>query len=175
MLMTRTQAADTWCPMVRIARHEVIEARQTDGPDGAELTLAEHHIVGGINHDALGARGNARRMAAAHEPLASCRCIADKCAMWRWVDSVAAVFVPRDQDTWWPIEDEPLTEPAVRVAGCPADAVWVPLSGEGEELTGGYWEEPADKVAAENDAARATAEATMRGFCGLAGRPGAAA
>ncbi len=81
---TPDQARELWCPMVRIARHEVTEQRQlVNAESGMELVNEQHHIVGGVNHDALS--GNNKRMAADHQPLASCRCIADKCGMWRWV------------------------------------------------------------------------------------------
>lgn len=65
MLMTREQAAATWCPMVRIARHETINPNST---------AEENHIVAGCNTDALGKL----------RVPASCRCIAEQCAMWRW-------------------------------------------------------------------------------------------
>ncbi|SFJ85337.1 hypothetical protein [Bradyrhizobium sp. cf659] len=62
---TPEQAKDLWCPMVRIAR------RETFNPDG----LGDTVLVGGCNTDALGR----------NRVPASCTCIADKCAMWRWV------------------------------------------------------------------------------------------
>lgn len=72
-MLTKEQAAATWCPMVRIARHEVVTV---EGAPIGNLTLVreEHHIVGGCNTDALG------RL----RVPASCCCIADRCAMWRW-------------------------------------------------------------------------------------------
>lgn len=79
---TPDQARELWCPMVRIARHEVTEQRQLAGSNGLELVSQQHHIVAGVNHDAL---GGSKRLAADHQPLASCRCIAEKCGMWRWV------------------------------------------------------------------------------------------
>jgi hypothetical protein len=68
MMLTCEQAAATWCPMVRIARIEVI--------DHGEFSKKprETVIVGGCNTDALGRT----------RVPASCRCIADGCAMWRW-------------------------------------------------------------------------------------------
>lgn len=68
-MLTRDQAAATWCPMVRIARVEQL-------PDSDET------IVAGCNTDALG------RL----RVPASCRCIADKCAMWRWAPIDTAPF-----------------------------------------------------------------------------------
>jgi len=73
MMLTREQAAETWCPMVRIARHEVTVQRRP-AFDGMELVTEQHHVVAGCNTDALGGT----------RVPASCRCIADKCAMWRW-------------------------------------------------------------------------------------------
>lgn len=56
--------------MVRIAR------RENTAPDSSLQTGTEV-VVAGCNTDALGR---------CRVP-ASCRCIADKCAMWRWVPS----------------------------------------------------------------------------------------
>lgn len=67
MNLTPEQAREKWCPMVRIARRE-----QEHRVEASNLT-----VVGGCNTDALGRT---------HVP-ASCRCIADDCAMWRWVPS----------------------------------------------------------------------------------------
>lgn len=60
---TPEQAKDLWCPMARIAREEY----RADG-------TPESVVVSGCNTDALG--GN--------RIPASCRCVADQCAMWRW-------------------------------------------------------------------------------------------
>lgn len=54
--------------MVRAARHEVIEHH-----DGRPQPY-ENTVFGGCNTDALGR----------NRVPASCTCIADKCAMWRW-------------------------------------------------------------------------------------------
>ena|ERR1019366_2671643 len=60
---TAKEATELWCPMVRIVRRET----ELDGSISA--------IIGGCNTDALG-----------HNRIpASCLCVADKCAMWRWV------------------------------------------------------------------------------------------
>lgn len=67
MMLTREEAEATWCPMVRIARLE-----EVPGIISAEGMT----VVGGCNSDAL-SRNRVR-------VPASCRCIADKCAMWRW-------------------------------------------------------------------------------------------
>lgn len=74
---TPTEAADLWCPMVRIARYEVTEHRKP-ALSGMELVTEQHHIVAGCNTDALGR----------NRVPSSCRCISDKCAMWRWAPSV---------------------------------------------------------------------------------------
>lgn len=72
---TPEQARELWCPMVRIARRE--EWHEASGTAGKPETQHELHIetiVGGCNTDALGR----------NRVPASCRCIADQCAMWRW-------------------------------------------------------------------------------------------
>ena len=69
-MMTVEQAGEVWCPMVRIARRETVEHRT----GYQETSRDESVIVAGCNTDALGG---------VRVP-ASCRCIADKCAMWRW-------------------------------------------------------------------------------------------
>lgn len=70
MSHTPEQARELWCPMVRIARHEAIEYRT----GYMESYRDEQVIVAGCNTDALGS----------NRVPASCRCIAEKCAMWRW-------------------------------------------------------------------------------------------
>lgn len=71
--------------MVRIARRETIEHRT----GYQESRRDEDVVVGGVNHDALS--GENKRIAEDHKPLASCRCIAGKCAMWRWVPTTESV------------------------------------------------------------------------------------
>jgi hypothetical protein len=72
MMLTREQAAETWCPMVRVARHEVI---RIEGATIGGLTPVheEHHVVGGCN------------TVQSPERAQETSCIADKCAMWRWL------------------------------------------------------------------------------------------
>jgi hypothetical protein len=75
---TPEQAKELWCPMVRVARREVAEINIKPGESYEQV------IVGGCNSDSLGRT----------RVPASCRCIADKCAMWRWehmTDSVPTV------------------------------------------------------------------------------------
>lgn len=69
MRMTPTEAASTWCPMARIARREEVRQQRV-------LPSSEDHavIIGGCNRDVLGDT----------DSPASCRCLADCCAMWRW-------------------------------------------------------------------------------------------
>lgn len=67
-MLTRDEASQVWCPMTRQARHEPDDPQAPSG--GAYGNL---RAVGGCNTGGLGAR-----------VPASCRCIADKCAMWRW-------------------------------------------------------------------------------------------
>lgn len=70
---TRDQARGLWCPMVRAARLEQVGP----APDSQNPPLA---VVGGCNTDAMGRT----------RAPASCRCIADECAMWRWGEWVEA-------------------------------------------------------------------------------------
>lgn len=70
MMLTPAQAAATWCPMVRAARAEIHPHNAADRKSINERTI----IVSGCNTDALGKT----------RVPASCRCIADQCAMWRW-------------------------------------------------------------------------------------------
>lgn len=64
---TPEQARQLWCPMVRVSRREKVVA---------EEALHAHNtaVVGGCNTDPI----------AGNPVPASCRCIADQCAMWRW-------------------------------------------------------------------------------------------
>ncbi len=136
--------------MVRIARHETIEHRTGYQEDSRDEAI----IVAGCNTDALGKL----------RVPASCRCVADKCAMWRWGEKA-----PEPRDTkilCWADEDEPVTEPA-RPYVVPESAIWVPYTAAGENWDGGYWIEAEDVVDAEN----AKAAAARRGYCGLAGSP----
>lgn len=70
---TPEQARALWCPMVRIARNESITIEKAAIGDIVHVT-EQRYIVGGCNTDALGGL----------RVPASCRCIADQCAMWRW-------------------------------------------------------------------------------------------
>lgn len=153
-MLTRGQAAATWCPMVRVARNEVIEERSPTG-GGMELVSRETHVVGGCNSASGMGRGP-------RNPISS-RCIADQCSMWRWADREVSL---REPATWWPQDDYPQVEPA-RPAEVPGDAVWIPLTGDEEEAEGGYWTEPSEKIDAEYEANNAG----RRGYCGLAGAP----
>lgn len=67
---TPEEAKNLWCPMVRAARRE----RERPENPRSSLGQGETYIVGGCNTDALGG----------DRVPASCRCIANKCAMWRW-------------------------------------------------------------------------------------------
>ena len=72
---TPEQAALLWCPMVRVARHEFINSTRGISAD---------HVVAGCNTDALGG----------YRIPASCRCVAEQCAMWRWERTTKSVPVP---------------------------------------------------------------------------------
>lgn len=157
---TADQARELWCPMVRIARHEFYERDES----GHGHITSHQVIVGGCNTDALGVgNGEPRRMSRDHKPLASCRCIADKCAMWRWGEAEPEL---REAKTWWPEEDAVEVEPVPRPPTVPQDAVWIPLSVDGENIEGSYWQEPDGTLEADNE----RAAASRRGYCGLSGR-----
>lgn len=63
MMLTREQAAATWCPMVRMVK-------------ATERSTVEHGQPA-FNRAEL--PGNATGVPS------SCMCIADQCAMWRWI------------------------------------------------------------------------------------------
>lgn len=90
MSHTPAEARELWCPMARIARHEVteVETARTSGDPPLIAMRTDHHIVGGCNTDALGRT----------RVPASCRCIADQCAMWRWAPSTTSHPERRIQD-----------------------------------------------------------------------------
>lgn len=71
---TPEEAQALWCPMVRAAR------RERERPEGS-MSQGETYIASGCNTDALG--GN-------RVPV-FCRCIADRCAMWRWAHTTESV------------------------------------------------------------------------------------
>lgn len=77
--------------MVRIARREEFTYETSRSSDDHPLIAVrtDRHVIAGVNHDAFDTRN--RRSAENHIPLASCRCIADKCAMWRWVPMTESV------------------------------------------------------------------------------------
>lgn len=66
---TTDEASYLWCPMVRIARRESVHVKMSSGDE-----FDEDVVVAGCNTDALGRTRIPE----------SCRCIAEKCAMWRW-------------------------------------------------------------------------------------------
>ena len=74
MSHTQKQASELWCPMVRSARHEVIR-RETAKLGDIVAISEDHYIADGCNTDAIGGT----------RIPASCLCIVDKCAMWRWL------------------------------------------------------------------------------------------
>lgn len=91
MSHTQEQARTLWCPMVRIARHESITIEKAAIGEMRHYT-EQRHVVAGCNTDALGSCGGPRS-SPDHKPLASCRCIADKCAMWRWITPESARYL----------------------------------------------------------------------------------
>ncbi len=136
---TVEEAKELWCPMVRSARREEWHEAWDD------YEVRTYTIVGGCNTDALGR----------NRVPGSCRCIADKCAMWRWSRkrTVARVSVLCHNP-------DAKAEPA-RPAGLPPDFVFVPHEPLGEPAC---WQEPDESYAAR---VRLHGE----GYCGLAGNP----
>ena len=80
---TPEQARALWCPMVRIERDESITIETAAIADMVQVT-EQRHIAAGCNTDALGG---------CRIP-ASCRCVAEQCAMWRWEHTTKSVPVP---------------------------------------------------------------------------------
>jgi hypothetical protein len=73
MIHTSEEAKALWCPMVRTARRETFTVH--GAPVGGLVPVHdENFIVAGCNTDALGGT----------RVPASCCCIANKCALWRW-------------------------------------------------------------------------------------------
>ncbi len=143
MLLTEEEAKTKWCPMARYAG-----GQDDPGVNRWKNSLSEDepHAVNPV----------------------PCRCIASQCAAWRWADQKPMKHYAQ---LWWPETDDiealRAGEPP-RPDYVPAYAAWVPVTGEGEELDGGFWQTPDDQVAridAENLAKR-------RGFCGAFGKPG---
>lgn len=74
---TPEQAAALWCPMVRTVRWECDKS----GSNGK--SFGDANAIGGCNSGGQEARN----------PLSS-RCIADRCAMWRWETYYDPVDMP---------------------------------------------------------------------------------
>lgn len=153
-MTTATEAKELWCPMVRIARQED-PIKYADAYDRRPIYGQRPvAVVGGCNADALGST----------RVPDSCRCIAGQCAMWRWIDTEPERPEPL---AWWPLDpNEPHEEPP-RAPDVPATAVWIPLTGQGDDLQGGFWETNPEELRAQH----AEMMAIRRGYCGLAGRP----
>lgn len=128
-MMTREQAEKTWCPMVRRARVEQ--------PQGATREI----VVAGRSTDALGG----------DRVPASCRCIADRCAMWRWAEEPATRrCVLTDTNGQHTVEPE-------RPLSVPSD--WEFCAYDPAEGEPSCWVEP-EHIARQRRC----------GYCGLAGR-----
>lgn len=97
--------------------------------------------------------------------LQTTKCVADKCAMWRWADEPIEVF-PREyiycDDSGVPQIRE--AEPDNRPEHVPASYIWRSYLRDGR--TSG-WVEPDE----EFEARKPTEQAKRRGYCGRAGRP----
>jgi hypothetical protein len=164
MLLTIAQASLVWCPMVRTARHEVVT---TETPHGGGIVgiKDEHHVVGGCN-----SAGGMSRGAELRTP-ASCRCVAERCAMWRWESEGRRNTAVYDRRFWLPKRARTGANAAQPTAaidrpyGLPDSGVeWVPQYTD-DGL--GAWVETDEAFGART----ASAKAGRRGFCGLAGVP----
>jgi hypothetical protein len=69
--------------MARVARRESVTIEKAV-VEGIQHIAEQHDIVAGCNTDALGR----------NRIPASCRCVADQCAMWRWEHTTKSVPVP---------------------------------------------------------------------------------
>lgn len=78
---TPEQARELWCPLVRIARQETVQYDPPASSKDYGIRQAGFPVVGGCNTEDLGRT----------RVPESCRCIADKCAMWRWEHTTASV------------------------------------------------------------------------------------
>jgi len=121
---TVSQARELWCPMTRIARRE---AKSVDCKEIDENLV----VIASCNRDALGGGNGGPSSSDRHAPLASCRCIADKCAMWRWAPSstthMERRIVPR-------IQSEGFCEINVAVPDAPTHG-YCGLAGKSEVLS----------------------------------------
>jgi len=87
---------------------------------------------------------------------AAVNCLGSACAMWRWTEPLRLLC--RVPDKCVPYAEPALPEPA-RPDGVPSSWKWTPAM-DPQDDTGGVWLEPVSE-----------AQARMRGYCGLAGKP----
>ncbi|MBW9334572.1 hypothetical protein FEE59_13720 [Herbaspirillum sp. RU 5E] len=87
-------------------------------------------------------------------PEFSGRCIADKCAMWRWADAAFPCV--------------PMVEEPARPAAVPADAQWHPYDDQSGH--GGYWMWTLYGTV-RTFSPHMVQSRDRAGYCGLAGRP----
>ncbi len=118
---TEKQAAETWCPMVRHA---------SDDGDMASINRYGHDDESDSPEFA--------------------RCIAGRCAMWRWTGSAPWPKFNHCAPEHWGAQEEP-----ERPASIPSDWVFCPDDGDGAG-----WREP-DEAAVQR----------RTGYCGIAGKP----
>lgn len=81
MSHTTEQARELWCPMVRVVQIGATETTST-----YNRVLAKHHVpVNLADPDDGGKAMQAAILKSEVQMSQASRCIADKCAMWRWV------------------------------------------------------------------------------------------
>lgn len=96
-------------------------------------------------------------------PDPDCMCLASGCMAWRWV-----INDPK-RKTWQlqtSSDEEVLrsSDGPSRPEDVPANALWVPLTGDVEDYEGVYWNEPIDEYEP-----RVTAARKIHGYCGAFG------
>lgn len=147
MSHTPEQARELWCPMVRVVQIGATETTST-----YNRVLAKHHVPVNLADPDDGGKAMQAAILKTEVQMsqASC-CIADKCAMWRWLERRSQVHRVKAM-----CEDRfAETEPA-RPAGLNNTFVFVPC----DEDTDAHWAEPEEVWFGRR-----------LGYCGLAGRP----
>lgn len=93
-MSTPEQARQQWCPMVRMSTVAPVLVFQPDGK------AKRSDIVGSFGGSANTGGENRRRNDPDYRPDADTRCIAEKCAMWRWFAVKDGSFAA---NTWPPV------------------------------------------------------------------------
>lgn len=92
-------------------------------------------------------------------------CRGPHCMAWRWLEPPPRLRDPAcvySDDTDEAIENARFAEPA-RPEHVPPTWVWIPVTGDGDDINGGLWEEPPEIAREDNNRALAA----RLGCCGL--------